>query len=123
MKFSTIIILLAVAALASVVGLVAWQASEGHRDQVAAANTDAAGKGQAAAQAEGHVAVQAVETQGQAEQATAALTEKNTDAILHAQGADVKVDPAAHDAGLHALCLRVVYRNNPSCRGVQQPRP
>lgn len=45
---------------------------------------------------------------------------QNEEEIRNAKGADVRVDPAANAAGLHALCRRASHAHDPACR-VQQP--
>lgn len=81
------------------------------------------GAGQLGAQGEsGHDAVQALGNTVAHEQATDKITQENGNAIDHAKGSDVAIDPAARAAGLHALCRRESYRRaHPAC--VQQSAP
>ncbi|HEY0623163.1 hypothetical protein [Sphingomonas sp.] len=51
------------------------------------------------------------------------ITKGNRDAILSAPGAAVAVGPAAHRAGLDALCLRNAYRLQPACVGLLDADP
>lgn len=48
--------------------------------------------------------------------ATADLGRQNEKEIRDAKGSDAVVDPAAHAAGLRALCRRKAYSNRPECR-------
>jgi hypothetical protein len=67
-------------------------------------------------------AVNTVAASGEASAASEALTRSNEEDIRNAKGSNQAVDPAARDSGLHALCLRRAYRDDPKCR-VQQPHP
>lgn len=49
--------------------------------------------------------------------ATADLGRQNEKEIRDAKGSDAVVDPAAHAAGIRALCRRKAYRDSPSCKG------
>lgn len=44
------------------------------------------------------------------------LTRSNEAQIRAAPGADQRIDPRAHDAGIAALCRRAAYRNDPKCK-------
>lgn len=52
-----------------------------------------------------------------------ALTRANEREIRNAPGANVAVNPAAHDAGLHALCQRAAYRDTERCRVLNPHSP
>lgn len=119
MKLGSIFISAAVVAVCVVIGLGYLYFTRHSRDVQRFDTVDAAGKSQASATAAGHDAVQAVQTQNQAEQATADLTRKNTDAIEHAKGAEAPVSPDLYSASLRALCLRHVFANDPRCRNLR----
>ena len=44
------------------------------------------------------------------------LTIRNNREIIHADGAEMPVDPAATGAGLDSLCRRAAYRDSERCR-------
>lgn len=56
------------------------------------------------------------------ESAGAAIGRENEEEIRNAKGSDQRVDPAANNAGLRALCRRASRRSDPACR-VFQPDP
>ena len=61
----------------------------------------------------------AIATQGAAsgrEQASEALTQKNSEEIRNAEGANVKAGAGVNDAGLRSLCRRSAYRDSERCR-------
>jgi hypothetical protein len=60
-------------------------------------------------------AVGTVAASGEASAASEALTRSNEQQIRAANGANAKVDPAARDAGIAALCRRQAYANDPRC--------
>ncbi|MCM8557739.1 hypothetical protein [Sphingomicrobium sediminis] len=67
----------------------------------------------------------AVETVGRAATREAqgdALTRSNDKEIRNAQGADARVHPDAHAAGLDSLCRRAAYRDSERCR-LREPAP
>jgi hypothetical protein len=61
-------------------------------------------------------AVGTVAASGGREAASEDLTRSNDRDIRAAQGSSDKVNPAARDAGLAALCRRQAYRNNRRCK-------
>lgn len=63
----------------------------------------------------GQDAVGSVSAQQAAEQATDATTRSNAAQITAAPGSDAKVNPAASNAGIKALCRRASARNDPKC--------
>jgi len=69
-----------------------------------------------AASRNGEDAVATVGTAARREQQSDALTRDNEKEIRDAQGADVRLDPAVHDAGLGGLCRRPAYRDDQRCR-------
>jgi hypothetical protein len=64
-------------------------------------------------------AVGTVAASGEATAASEDLTRTNERDIRNAQGSGDKVNPAARDAGLTALCKRPAYKDEPRCRGGQ----
>jgi hypothetical protein len=121
----TMLIAAAAVVVATVVGFglfLVWQAVTGHQRQAqASADVAAQSKEIASAAAAGHDAVEAVSNQADEESTTADLTKANADAIHAAPGAEAPVTPDADNAGLRALCLRHVYRNDPACRQLRHP--
>lgn len=61
-------------------------------------------------------AIATVEASGAASRASEDLTRTNERDIRAAQGSGDKVNPAARDAGLAALCKRAAYREDPRCK-------
>jgi hypothetical protein len=61
-------------------------------------------------------AVGTVAASGEASEASEELTRTNERDIRNAQGSGDKVNPAARDAGISALCQRKAYANDPRCR-------
>lgn len=61
-------------------------------------------------------AVGTVARSGEASAASEAMTRENEQKIRDAQGSGDKVNPAARDAGITALCRRPSYANDPRCR-------
>lgn len=61
-------------------------------------------------------AVSTVAASGEASAASEALTRSNEQQIRAAQGANDKINPAARDAGIGALCRRKAYENDSRCR-------
>jgi hypothetical protein len=74
------------------------------RSQAAAASNSAAD------------AVGTVAASGEAAAASEDLTRANERDIRGAQGSSDKVNPAARDAGLTALCKRPSYKDDPRCK-------
>ena len=101
--------------LAVWVSVEAWQFFHSPAPQSRVGTSQAAAASNSAADA-----VNTVAASGEASAASEALTRSNERDIRNAQGSDAPVNPAARDAGLHALCLRDAYRADPRCR-VQQP--
>jgi hypothetical protein len=64
----------------------------------------------------GKDAVATVGAAAQREAQSSDLTRANEQEIRHAQGADVRIDPAVRDAGLGGLCRRAAYRDDERCR-------
>jgi hypothetical protein len=77
-----------------------------------------ASQAQAASNSAGD-AVNTVAASGASERASEDLTRTNEQQIRAAPGANDKVNPAARDAGIAALCRRQAYRNNPRCKGAK----
>lgn len=65
-------------------------------------------------------AINAVEASGGRETASEDLTRSNDQQIRAAQGAGEKVNPAARDAGIAALCRRPSYASDPRCKGASK---
>jgi FtsZ-interacting cell division protein ZipA len=61
-------------------------------------------------------AINTVARSGEAERASEELTRSNEQQIRAAPGANDKVNPAARDAGIAALCRRQAYANDPRCK-------
>jgi hypothetical protein len=61
-------------------------------------------------------AVGTVAASGEATAASEELTRANERDIRNAQGSSDKVNPAARDAGLTALCKRPAYKDEPRCK-------
>lgn len=83
--------------------------------QKAAQSRVATGQGAAASNS----AADAIATQGVVngrETASENLTRSNAEDIRSAPGASDKVNPAAANAGITALCKRKAYENSPRCR-------
>lgn len=51
------------------------------------------------------------------------VTHEATDEIRNAPGASAPIDPAAHSAGLRALCLYDAYRSQPACQQLLDADP
>lgn len=64
-------------------------------------------------------AINAVAASGGREAASEDLTRSNDRDIRAAQGSGDKVNPAARDAGLSALCKRKAYANDPRCKALK----
>jgi type II secretory pathway component PulM len=61
----------------------------------------------------------AIAAQGEAmkaERASEALTQSNEKEIRNAEGADARINPAAHRAGMLAICRRPGYRDSERCK-------
>lgn len=105
--------------IAAVIAIVAIPAllvrsCDRHRSQAAQSRVNA---GQAGAMSNSASdAVNTVAASGEASAASEALTRSNEQQIRAAQGANAKVDPAARDAGINALCRRQAYANDPRCK-------
>lgn len=84
--------------------------SQGAQSRVERSQADAASNSAADA-------IGAVAASGEASAASEELTRQNERDIRNAAGADDKVNPAARDAGLSALCKRQAYANDPRCNG------
>lgn len=69
-----------------------------------------------AATASGRDAVVTTGAAAQRERASDELSTTNQRRIDHAQGADVAVGAAVHDAGIDGLCRRAAYRDSERCR-------
>lgn len=69
-----------------------------------------------AATASGRDAVAMTGAAAQRERASDELSTTNQRRIDHAQGADVAVGDAVHDAGIDGLCRRAAYRDSERCR-------
>ena len=75
------------------------------------------GKEQAgAATASGRDAVATTGAAAARERASDELSDSNKQEIEHAQGAEVAVGRAVHDAGIGGLCRRAAYRDSERCR-------
>jgi uncharacterized membrane protein YdfJ with MMPL/SSD domain len=61
-------------------------------------------------------AIGTVAASGEASAASENLTRSNEGDIRAAEGSGDKVNPAARDAGITALCKRKAYANDPRCR-------
>lgn len=84
------------------------------RDQAAQSRVD---KGQAAAASESaRDSISTISNVSENEAASEDLGRQNEKDIRNAEGASDPVNPAAHNAGLRALCRRKAYSNDPRCR-------
>jgi Flp pilus assembly protein TadB len=87
-----------------------WQKSRSQAAQSRVERSQAEAASNSAADAIGTVA-----RSGEDAAASEDLTRSNERDIRNAAGADDKVNPAARDAGLSALCKRQAYANDPRC--------
>ena len=85
------------------------QAHDGARARLGEETARSAGRS-------GQDAVATVGAAARRESDSADLTRTNEQEIRHAQGADVRIDPALRDAGLGGLCRRAAYRDHERCR-------
>jgi hypothetical protein len=69
-----------------------------------------------AATASGRDAVATTGAAAQRERASDELSISNRKEIDHAQGSQVAVGAAVHDAGIDGLCRRAAYRDSERCR-------
>jgi hypothetical protein len=107
------------AALIAIVAIPALlvRSCDKHRNEAAQARVDQGQKGALA-----NSAADAIDTVGNAaarERASDDLTRSNAEEIRNAPGANAPINPAAHDAGLRALCRRQAYRDSKRCRLLQ----
>jgi len=109
----TTIIRLAAVLLAALLALYLVNAVTGGKvaQAVARLQTNIAG----AAIESGRDAVQAVGSQGSAEDAIDQRVKENERAIRSAPGADAPVDPALRDTALRGLCRHAANRGDPRC--------
>lgn len=82
-----------------------------HAEVQAKLNANIAG----AALDSGHDATNTVGQVGERQSQTDQLTKEDADAIKSALGADVKLAPPVHAAGIRGLCKRAAYRLDPQC--------
>ena len=73
-----------------------------------------ANRGDAAIES-GRDAVNTVGNRAAAEDAIDRTTQENSDAIRSAEGADDRVNPSVHNAGVDGLCKRPAYRDTQFC--------
>lgn len=102
-------------------GYQAW--TQHARDAKTHAQTQATSDAIKSEAAAGHDAVQAVQAQAKSEAETKAITQRNTDEITHAPGAEKPVDPLLYAAALRAHCRRLQHigGNDPPCFVVRHP--
>lgn len=83
------------------------------RNAASQARVDSAQAGAASNSAADAIATVAKDSEASA--ASEQLTRDNERDIRSAEGADVRVNPSVHGAGLQALCRRTAYRDAPRC--------
>ncbi len=98
-----------------IIGVIAFGASQcaKRKNEAAQSRVDSAQAGAAANSAAD--AIGTVARSGEASAASEQLTRDNERDIRSAEGADVRVNPSVHGAGLQALCRRTAYRDAPRC--------
>jgi hypothetical protein len=70
-----------------------------------------------------HQAIEAIQTNADAEAASRQITRSNHVTIIHAPGAQDPVSAAVDAAGRRAVCLRKSAAGLPECAGVFEPHP
>lgn len=109
-----IVAIIAAAVMALLVIWAAFHFWEKSRSQGAQAHVERSQAGAASNSAAD--AIGTVARSGESEAASEALTRANERDIRNAQGSSDKVNPAARDAGIAALCKRSAYANDPRCK-------